>query len=135
MDITLGGKQFVTTGKLSVFDQLHLARKLGPALPILEGLVAPENAGKDKKVLTVLMMSQLPDSDSAFVLHKCLSVVAVRQADGTRAKLTAGDGSLMFDDVEMSTVLDLTVVVIEENLGDFFRTALSSSAQALASQT
>ena len=122
------GITFVTMGKLDAFAQLNIARKLGPALPIVEGLIRPENAEKDKGILTVLMLSRLSDEDSEFVIRKCLSVVGRR--DGSKTfKVTGPDGSLMYDDLSMATMLDLAVDVIEENLGGFFRTALGNMAE------
>lgn len=114
------------TGKLDTFTQLHLARKLGPSIPIVSGLINPENAGKDKGILTVLMLSHIGDLDADFVIRKCLSVVTRRSAEGSLAKVQTPDGTLMFDDISLPVMLELTVAVIEENLGDFFRTALAS---------
>jgi hypothetical protein len=126
MDLALNGRQYATIGKLDAFTQLHLARKLAPALPIIEGLVSPANASKDKQVLVVLMLSHVSDADADYVVKKCLGVVARRQADNQLARLQSADGQLMFDDTPMSDLLELAVAVIEENMGDFFRTALSA---------
>lgn len=135
MDKTLNGVRYITSGPLDAFTQLHIARKLGPALPILEGMVDHRNDGKDKGLLSVLMLAQIPDSDTEYVLRKCLAVV-MRQRDTERpAKIQAPDGTLMFDDITMQTMLQLAVDVIEENLGDFFRTALDGMAQVAAQKT
>lgn len=128
-EIVLGGNVYSLSQKLDAFTQLHVARKLGPALPIVEGLVDERNAGKDKTVLTVLMLAQLSDADTEFVIRKCLGVVVRHQSGGRPAKIQSPDGSLMFDDIDMQTMLDLTIAVIEENLGDFFRTALQRMAE------
>lgn len=128
MELDLSGHQYFTASKLDAFTQLHLARKLGPALPIVEGLVTTANAEKDKSILTVLMLSHISDTDTEYIMKKCLSVVQRRQEGGKSAKIQAADGSLMFDDITMVEMLQLMVAVIEENLGDFFRTALGSMA-------
>lgn len=128
MELDIAGQSYSTIGKLDAFTQLHIARRLGSALPIVEGLVANANKGKDMNILTVLMLSHISDEDTEYVLRKCLSVVGRRQEKGI-SKLTAKDGSLMFDDLPMDGMLKLTVAVIEENLGDFFREALSSLDQ------
>jgi len=130
MNLTLGAQEYSAFGKLDAFAQLHIARKLGPALPIVEGLVSAENAGKSKSLLIVLMLSHINDTDTEYVVKKCLSVVGRKQVSGQFAKIQSADGSLMFDDISMSDLLELTVAVIEENLGDFFRTALADLAQA-----
>ena len=130
MDLTLGNHQYTTSGRLDTFTQLHIARKLGPVIPTVEGLIAQRNEGKPKSILTVLMLSSLDDRDAEFVVKKCLAVILRKQQDGKGAKLLSSDGSLMFDDTPMNDLLELTVAVIEENLGDFFRTALDNFNQA-----
>lgn len=125
MDTKIGNFEYETSGKLSTFDQLHLARKLGPAVPMIQGLIDPANAEKQKDLLFVLMLSQIDDGSVDFIIRKCLSVVRRKQPVGPAAKVTTSDGELMFDDVDLSSVMQLTVEVIEENLGDFFRTALA----------
>ena len=135
-DITIGEKQFVISGKLDAFSQLHVARKLGPAIPIVEGLIGVRNADKDKSILTVLMLSHISDADTDFVMRKCLSLVYRKQGETSKpAKVQAQDGSLMFDDITLSEMLQLTVTVIEENLGDFFRTALANLDQEVTAKT
>ena len=123
MNITLNDQEYSTTGKLNVHEQLNLARKLGSAIAVVEGMTDPANEGKDKAILSVLMLANVSDSDSDFIVKKCLSVVTRRQATSW-AKVQTADGHMMFDDMTLSTMLELTVAVIEENLGDFFRTAL-----------
>lgn len=129
MEMTIGTHHYSTTGRLDTFTQLHVARKLGPVVPTIEGLVATRNEGKPKGILTVLMLSGLEDADAEYVVKKCLGLVVRKQLDGKGAKLLSSDGSLMFDDTSMNDLLELTVAVIEENLGDFFRTALANLDQ------
>lgn len=130
-DISIDGRTFRIKSALDTFTQLHLARKLGPALPLVQGLVDPANADKDKSLLTVLMLSHISDEDSAYVMNKCLSVVMVAQGEKF-VKLQAADGSLMFDDISLAVLLEITVTVIGENLGGFFRTALGNLATVKA---
>ena len=129
--IEINGQQF-EIGKLTVFEQLAVARKLGPAIPIVEGLVADRNAGKDITLLVVLMLSRLSDAESDEIVKKCLSVVLISQ-EGGWAKLMP-NGVLMFSDIDLSSLLQLTAAVIVENLGTFFNTALASLHQGAASQ-
>jgi hypothetical protein len=122
-------EQYHITGKLNAFDQLNVARKLSPALPIVDGLVREENAGKDMGILVVYILSQLPDKDSAYVVEKCLSVVARKDSEGKLSKVMSSGGVMMFDDLAMKDILDITAKIIEDNLGDFLRTALPNLAQ------
>lgn len=125
MELTIGNHSYETSGFLDTFTQLHVARKLGPAVPMVQGLLDPANANKDKDLLFVLMLSQIDDSSTEYIIGKCLNVVKRKQESGPSAKIQAPDGSLMFDDIGLAGMLEITVAVIEENLGDFFRTALA----------
>lgn len=124
-NIDLGGRLFFI-GKLNAFDQLLVARKIAPALPVIDGLVREENSKKDLGLLMIIALGQLSDSASNDVMLKCLSVVTVSQSvDGKMAKITNSNGDLMFEDITMDTIVTLVSKVIEVNLGNFFRTALS----------
>lgn len=125
IEIIVGTKTY-QIGQLGTFDQLNVARKLGPAMPLIDGLVRKDNSGKDLSVLTLMALSQIDDDANAFVVGKCLSVVSLKQQDGKFAKLTTASGDLMFSDTSVAEIMKLVVSVIEENLGDFFRTALGN---------
>lgn len=112
-------------GKISAMEQLHLVRKLSRSLSMMEGLIADRNAGKDMRLLTVLMLSNLSDEDSEYVTNKCLWAVTMKQANGQSARIMSA-GGLMFQHIDLNVILELTVEVILENLGDFFKDALSS---------
>jgi hypothetical protein len=125
------GRQYATVNKLSVTDQFAIARKLGAVMPLIGPMVEPDNVQKDKTLLTLLMLGNLSDDHSAFVTGRCLSVVTTTDDKGNVCRLTAPNGTFMFQDVTVKDILDLSAAVIEENLGDFFRIALGSlSAQA-----
>lgn len=111
-------------GPMDAFSQLHVARKLSPAMPILEPLLADRNAGKDVTLLVVILMSRLSDEETEYVIDKCLSVVSRKQDKGW-AKVRV-NGVLMFSDTSMHALVQLTAAAIAENLGDFFRTALAN---------
>jgi hypothetical protein len=134
MKLILADVEYVTKGLLNAFSQLHVARKLGPSVSIVAGMVDPANAEKEKTLLTVLMLSHISDEDTEFIIRKCLSVVTRKQASGTFAAVQSPDGQIMFDDMSMATILELTVGVIEENIGDFFRTALARLDQEVSKQ-
>lgn len=124
MEIVLTSGTYTTVNRLDAFSQLHVARKLSPAMPILEGMVDKRNADKNKDLLTVLMLRQLPDEDAEYVVRRCLSVVS-RHSGKTLAPVQSPSGQLMFDDMSLAEMLELTVAVVEENLGDFFRGSLA----------
>ena len=112
-------------GKISAMGQLHLVRKLSRSLPLMEGMIADRNSGKDMRMLAVFMLSNLSDEDSEYVTNKCLDAVSMREKNGQLAKIMSS-GGLMFQHIDVSVILELTVEVILHNLGDFFKDALSS---------
>jgi hypothetical protein len=124
-ELNIGGVDY-QVGSMDAFSQLHVARKLSPAMPILEPLLADRNAGKDVTLLVVILMSRLTDEETEYVIEKCLSVVSRKQDKGW-AKIRA-NGVMMFQDTSMAAVVQLTAAAIAENLGDFFRTALANLA-------
>ena len=118
-------------GKLNAFDQLLIARKLAPAMALVEGVVHENNADKDLSILTVMALSYLSDPDSDIVVNKCLSLI-VRIQEGVPPTKLIVQGTLQFSDLTMKDLLDITAEVIKANLGDFLNTALPSLRQAVA---
>jgi len=115
--------QYQISGKLNTFDQLAIARKLSPAFPLINAIVAEENKGKEKGVLIIMALGMLSDEHSKFIEEKCLSTVVRTQPDGSLARLYL-NGKLMFDDITLSDMTDIIAQVIEDNLGDFLNTVL-----------
>jgi hypothetical protein len=115
--------KYQIVGKLNAIDQLNIARKLSPALPLLDAVVAKENSGKDKGVLITMSLGMLSDESSKYVLEKCLALAVRHQDSGLPARIMT-NGNLMFDDITLRDLTDITAAVIEENLGDFLTTAL-----------
>lgn len=126
MKKTIGEYTYYTSGSINTFDALTLSRKLAPTMPVIEGLIKPENAEKDKTALAVLALSYLSDSDCDFVVKKCLTMILRHDDQINRGVPIFANGVLMFADIKLPTMLDLTIEVIRENLGDFFLTALST---------
>lgn len=116
-------QQYQLSGTLNAFDQLNIARKLSPAFPLIDGVVRKENAGKNKGILITMALGMLSDENSNFVIEKCLSLVVKVQPNGPPARVYV-NGQLMFNDLSLTDLLNLTAQVIEENLGNFLNTAL-----------
>ena len=117
------------TGKLNAFDQLNIARKLSPAFPLIDGVVRKENAEKDRSILITMALGMLSDENSNYIVEKCLSIVTRAQEGGGIPARVFVNGNIMFDDITLKDLTDITVRVIEENLGDFLNTALSAALQ------
>lgn len=115
-----------STGKLDAFKQAHLARRL---IPVLPGLLASVMKVDIKKLDggQVLLMAAgpvgqafafMPQDDADYVMRTCLAVCQ-RQDGGVWAPLMTPGGELMYKDLKLKELVQLCVVVIKENLGNF----------------
>ncbi|HAT2283676.1 TPA: hypothetical protein I8190_000356 [Citrobacter freundii] len=123
------------TAKLDVFQQLKVSRKL---LPILAGVLADfgsvramlpagglENANPDalapvlEKVLPRIAeeLAALSEDDTNAIIHPCLAVV-VRENGKVWAPVF-NSGQLMFDDIDLFSMLQLVARVVADSLGNF----------------
>ena len=115
--------------KLSVFEQLKVARKL---LPMLVSMVADfrtiqEKIGKqdtEEAIATVLpkiasAVSSLNDEDVNAILFPCLSVVSREHMKGWVPVFQHGE--IAFDDIELITLLQLVARVVADSLGNFLQ--------------
>ncbi len=127
MNVECDGKEF-QIGNLGLVDALQLARKVANVAPIIDGLVKPENSGKDRTMLMLLAIAQLSDDAAQDVIRICTKEIRIKQPE-TWARLTDKNGDVMFDDITLTTLLTLTVHSIEVNVGPFFRTALGALEQ------
>lgn len=124
------------TSKLSVFDQLKVSRKL---LPVLAGLLAeygsirdmiPKKGGNDaypehysaifEKVLPKVadQLAALSEEDTNAIIFPCLAVVSRRQ-DKSSWVPVARQNELMFDDIDLLSMLQMVGRVVGDSLGNF----------------
>lgn len=121
MEIELNGHHY-RAAKLSVFDQLKVTRRL---LPILSGLMGDLKKLYQREIAIEVVLpvitdavAQLSDSDCDAILYPCLSVVS-RQNEKKWVPVFS-QGTLMFDDIDMMTLLLIVGHVIGDSLGNFF---------------
>ena len=124
-EVELSGRRYRTIGKLNAFKQLHLFRRL---MPLLAGMGASLRAmptsTSDPSFWSALgpianSLREMSEADSEWVLKTCLSTCQVWNGSGWAA-MTASNGELMFQDMGLRPMLELSLMVIQENLGDFF---------------
>ena len=118
-----GGNTYrVTT--LDAFKQLHVARRLAPIMSALlqsDEILAPVAAA----------IAKMQNDEVEYVVRTCLSVCQRRQLVGqqeTWAPVVANNGSVLFADITLQTMLELTKEVVDENLLGFFATASQTSS-------
>lgn len=118
MEITIKEQNY-RIAKLSVFDQLKVARKL---LPVLAGVVSEfRSGGAMDDVLPKIAdaISGLSDEDCNAIIYPCLAVVS-RQHMKSWTPVFAG-GTLAFDDIDLMIMLQLVARVVADSLGNFLQ--------------
>lgn len=139
MQFELKGQQYRTV-KMDVFTQLRVSRKL---LPVLAGMASDINiirdaAGDQDKVMSAIQLvlpkiavtlADMSDDSVDAIVKPCLSVVS--RQNGTNWASLISSGQLMFDDINLPTMLDIVGKVIGENVGDFLPVAPASETQDL----
>lgn len=125
-------------GKMGALTQFHVSRRIAPILAQLGISIHTLQTGMDKDLTDFVpvlgpvteMLSKMSDDDANYILFTCLGVVT-RQQGEKFASVSAGT-NLMFDDIDMPTMLRLVVEVVRDNLGGFmsglFDATPSSSA-------
>ncbi|HGJ5876699.1 MAG TPA: phage tail assembly chaperone [Arsenophonus sp.] len=122
--------------KLNVFDQLKVTRKLLPVLSGLTGELQKLRQGEMpmEAVLPIMANSiaQMSDEDCNAILHPCLAVVS-RKNTKTWTPIFR-QGELMFDDIDLKTMLEIVAHVIGDSLGNFFHAPQDDETVSLPSQ-
>ena len=129
---TVDGKHYITD-KMNAIQQLHIAKRGAACLGALRGLLlnhaeekelsAPEAAG-----LLASLLSMIPDEDLDFIIFRCLEKTRINMGHDTGwAELTAS-GRLMFEDMELDTVIKICTEVLRFNFMRFFDMLRPNSA-------
>ncbi|ECL0730065.1 hypothetical protein FQN67_09735 [Salmonella enterica] len=135
MECSVKGHDY-RVAKLSVFDQLKVTRKL---LPVLAGMMSdfgsirsllPADGKIDgakfdalKPVFETLLpriadeMSSLTEDDTNAIIHPCLAMVSRKHMGGWTPVFNSGQ--LVFDDIDLLTMLQLVARVVADSLGNF----------------
>lgn len=117
--------------KLSVFDQLKVSRKLLPVLAGMlgdfQGIKAAAQGGDVNKAIESALpkiadsLAEMSEEDTNAIIFPCLSVVA-RQNGKVWAPVMV-QGSLMFDDIDLMSMLQIVGRVVGDSLGNFLPAA------------
>lgn len=142
IEFTVGEQKYRTDRKIDVFKQQNIVRRLAPLVAALvdasAGSPVEIAAGAAAAVLGNLQslaqaVSEMKDADSDYVFKTCLAVVSRRLPNDTGwAKLTSPAGDLMYEDVDLLALYQITWRVLEENLAGFFTGLAADSAGAAA---
>jgi hypothetical protein len=121
------------TGKLDAFKQFHLFRKL---MPLFSGLgetaatniaAAAADAGAPEAITRWSALgpishaiAEMSQQDSEFIIKTCLAACTRKNPVGQWVRLTTPAGELMFEDIDLQVMLQLSFAVIQDNLAPFF---------------
>ena len=115
-------------GKLNPLIQFHIARRLAPLFAVMGISLMSLKEGAEATVDDFIpmmepimqMMGKMSDDDANYVLYSALRVVNREQAMDRWAPITSSGGNnIMFDDIDMPTMLRLVFEVLKDNLGSF----------------
>lgn len=131
-DFQAGGKSF-KLNKIDAFKQFHIVRRMGPILgdiiPVAQKLhkMKRENMSEEETMESIAALSapimtgisKLSDEDSNKVLLGLCSSVEMQQASGNWARV-ATDAGLMFQDLDLPTLLQIAGRAFMYNVSGFF---------------
>lgn len=148
MELEINNQKY-RVGNIPVMKQMHIARRLAPVFAAAAGAVkqTPEKSGVAELVAAAAVepivdtaggamfsrlanaISQLSDADTEYILNLCLDV-CMRQ-NGDKWTPVRVRGQLMYDDIALPDLLQISFATIQENLGTFFpvNRQVSPSAQ------
>jgi len=119
MEFELSEKRY-SVGKLDARTQFHIVRRLAPVLSELAP--ALKNKGNDLEALVPLTgaIAKLTDEDADYCLFGLLKVVYRFQGQGLGTGPVCTGNSLMYDDIDMSVMLQLAWKSLSYNMSGFF---------------
>ena len=126
MEFEIKGVQY-RTAKLSVFDQLKVSRKLLPVLAGMladfQGIKAAAEGGDVYKAMETALpkiadsLAGMSEEDTNAIIFPCLSVVS--RQNGKSWSPVMSQGELMFDDIDLMSMLQIVGRVVGDSLGNF----------------
>ena len=124
--IEVGGQTY-RIGKIDAMTQLHITRRLAPVMAKM-GIGLDDLQGKAKITINDFMpllepisrvIAMMSNVDVEYIIHTSLTVVHRQQEGGKWAPTTTGS-RIMFEDIDMTVMLRLTVEALKLNLSPFF---------------
>lgn len=125
-----------SVGRLNPMTQFHITRRLAPILAQMGISLQALGQGSKSDLTDFLpllgpvsdIMAKMTDEDADYIVYTCLAVVS-RLSGEKWSRVTTGN-NMMYDDIDMPTMLRLVVEVVKENLGSFMRGLLDAPESA-----
>jgi len=142
IEFEIGGQRY-RSEKLDAFKQLHISRKIAPIIPKLlpvflkfagKADALKEDLGALAEAFEPLAqaLAEMPDADCEYVFAACLGAVSRNQQGNWAPIWSQNAKSLMFDDIDIGLMTQISVKVIWDSLGGFIKGLLASPAASPA---
>ncbi len=134
-DFKVGNKEFKLS-KIDAFKQFHIVRRIVPILndllpamgAISKSMKGMEGKSEDEKLEQFAKigkpvmdgLSKLSDEDANYVLFGLLASVEVKQAEHGNYAFIVRNGTLMFPDLDLPTLLQAAGRAFAFNMSGFF---------------
>lgn len=138
IELAIKGENY-RIAKLSVFEQLNVARKL---LPVLAGIVAEFHGLRESSTAKETnrtaasvapkiaeAIAGLSDADVNAVLFPCLQAVSRRHLNAWVP--VCQQAEMAFDDIDLPVMLQLVARVVADSLGNFLQELPTSATSTL----
>lgn len=119
-DVTIGDKVY-RTGKMDAKTQFHVVRRLLPLVSSITSIDREKITAETMVQAIAEAIAKLSDQEVDYVLNRALSVCS--RLEGGNAWMpvwNARADRLQYEDIDLSAMMQLTVAVLQENLGGFF---------------
>ena len=135
---TVGDHEYII-GKLNARQQFDVLRRLGGASWFFEQATSDDASTGARWIAAILTgsMATLPQADSDFILDSTLACVRRRGGQNGAGTPIQVNGRMMFEDITLDEMLELSDLVLQESLGPFFakrREALRAASQETQGQ-
>jgi len=132
-------------GKLDAMRQFHLSRRIAPIIPtLIPVFVKLSNEGSLKSNLIGFAdvlgpfaqgIADMSDEAGEYIIGACLSVTQRSNGQGWANVWSAQAKACMFDDMDLGTIMQIVMRVIQDSLGPFISGILTSQQGSPAALT
>lgn len=119
MEFELSGNKYIV-GKLDARLQFHIIRRLAPVLSELAPALKNKNVGAEALVPLTGAIAKLSDEDADYCLFGLLKAVNRFQGQGLGTGPVATGNTLMYNDIDVPTMLQLAWKSMSFNMSGFF---------------
>lgn len=120
MEFELNGEEYKLS-KIDTISQFHLVRKLAP---IFGELAALNGEQKDDAIAKLTgAVAKLSNEDAEYCLYGLLKAVSKKQKSGMGYAAIVSNNVLMYQDIDLQTMMQLAFKSLQHSLANFFQNA------------